>query len=87
MLDIDNSYIYYLQNMQDKIEQVLNDEVRPVLALHGGNVEIIEITTDNVVKVKLTGACVGCPMAQMTILTIVERAIKARIPEVNKVII
>ena len=73
--------------MQDKIEQVLNDEVRPALALHGGNVELVEITADNVVKVKLTGACVGCPMAQMTILTIVERAIKAQIPEVKQVIV
>ncbi|MBI4721626.1 MAG: NifU family protein [Candidatus Stahlbacteria bacterium] len=72
--------------MQDKVEQVLNEEVRPALALHGGNVELIEISADNVVKVKLTGACAGCPMAQMTILTIVERAIKARIPEVKQVI-
>ncbi|OYD16798.1 hypothetical protein CH330_01820 [candidate division WOR-3 bacterium JGI_Cruoil_03_51_56] len=67
------------------VEKVLDEEVRPVLAAHGGNVELSDITDDNVVKVKLTGACCGCPMAQLTLLGTVESAIKSHIPEVKAV--
>ena len=71
--------------MRERIEKVLEEAVRPMLALDGGSVELVEVTGNNVVKVKLTGACAGCPMAQMTLLGIVERAIKSRIPEVKQV--
>jgi Fe-S cluster biogenesis protein NfuA len=71
--------------MRERIEKVLEEEVRPVFAMHGGSVELIDVTCDNVVKVKLTGACCGCPMAQATLPGVVEEAIKSHIPEVKKV--
>lgn len=71
--------------MRERIEKVLKEEVKPILALDGGSVELIEVTEDNVVKVRLTGHCAGCPMAQMTLLGVVEKAIRSRIPEVKQV--
>jgi len=67
------------------VERVLEKEVKPALAMHGGDVELIEVTDDNVVRVKLTGACSGCPMAEMTILGVVEKTLISRVPEVQKV--
>jgi len=67
------------------VERVLEKEVKPALAIHGGDVELIEVTDDNVVRVKLTGACSGCPMAEMTILGVVEKTLISRVPEVQKV--
>jgi Fe-S cluster biogenesis protein NfuA len=49
-------------------------------------VELVEVTSDGVVKVRLTGACGGCPMSQMTLKMGVERAIKQEVPEVKEVI-
>ena len=73
------------KELQERVEMVLEKEVQPTLAMHGGGVELVEVTKDNVVKVKLTGACSGCPMSQMTILGVVERTLISRIPEVQKV--
>ena len=70
--------------MKEKIEEALK-EVREMLAMHGGGVELIEVTEDSVVKVRLTGGCVGCPSAQMTLIDVVEKAIKSKVPEVKKV--
>ena len=71
--------------MRERIEKVLKEKVRPMLAMHGGNVELIEVTDKGVVKVRLTGGCAGCPSAQMTVVEIVERAIKSKVPEVKRV--
>lgn len=71
--------------MRERIEKVLEEEVRPMLAMHGGNVELMEVTDKGVVKVRLTGGCAGCPAAQMTVVGIVEEAIKSKVPEVKKV--
>jgi len=71
--------------MRDQVEQVLKEEVNPMLATHGGGVELVDVTDDGVVKVKLTGGCCGCPSAQMTLTGVVEQAIKAKVPEVQKV--
>jgi Fe-S cluster biogenesis protein NfuA len=71
--------------MSDRIEKVLEEEVRPMLAMHGGNIELIEVTDEGLVKVRLTGGCVGCPAAQMTVVGIVEKAIKSKLPEIKKV--
>ncbi len=71
--------------MRDRIEKVLEEKVKPMLAMDGGSVELVEITEDNVVKVKLTGACCGCPMAQQTFITVIQNAIKSQVPEVKKV--
>ncbi|HCJ66007.1 MAG TPA: hypothetical protein DHV62_01445 [Elusimicrobia bacterium] len=67
-----------------KVEQVLK-EVRPSLQADGGDVELVEISPDGTVKVKLTGACFGCPMSQMTLKMGIERIIKEKIPEVKTV--
>jgi Fe-S cluster biogenesis protein NfuA len=71
--------------MRKEIEKVLQEEVRPMLSMHGGDVELVDVTSEAVVKVRLTGGCVGCPGAQMTIASVVENAIKSRVPQVKKV--
>jgi len=70
--------------MRDKVEAVLN-KIRPSLQRDGGNVELVEVK-DGTVKVKLTGACVGCPMSTLTLQMGIERILKQEIPEIKKVI-
>lgn len=71
--------------MREEIEKILEEKVRPFLAMEGGSVELVEITEDNVVKVKLTGACGVCPMAQLTLASLVENAIKSQIPHIQRI--
>ncbi|MCG2788688.1 MAG: NifU family protein [Actinomycetia bacterium] len=70
--------------MKEKIEKVL-ETIRPALRADGGDIQLISVE-DGIVKVRLTGACSGCQMAQMTMTQGVEQAIKEVVPEVNKVI-
>jgi len=70
--------------MRDKVEEVL-DKIRPSLMRDGGNVELIDVN-DGVVKVKLTGACAGCPMSTMTLKMGIERILKQEIPEIKEVV-
>ena len=70
--------------MREKVEAVLN-RIRPSLARDGGDVELID-ATDGIVKVRLTGACGGCPMASMTLKHGVERVLKEQVPEVKEVV-
>ncbi len=70
--------------MKEKIEAALN-KIRPSLRADGGDVELVDVT-DGVVKVKLTGACGGCPMSQMTLKMGIERLLKKEVPEVKEVI-
>ena len=70
--------------MRDKVEEVLN-KIRPSLMADGGNVELISVN-DGVVKVKLTGACAGCPMSTITLKMGIERILKQAIPEVKEVV-
>ncbi len=65
--------------------QVL-DSVRGMLQADGGDVELIDVTDDGVVKVQLTGACHGCPMSQMTLQMGIERMMRQQVPEVKRVI-
>lgn len=67
-----------------KIEEAL-DLIRPALMRDGGNVELVDITDDNVVKVKLVGACGACPMSILTLKRGVEATLKERIPEIASV--
>ena len=69
---------------EERVKEVL-DEVRPSLQSHGGDVDLVEVTDDGVVKVVLQGACSGCPMATMTIKQGVEATLKQEIPEVDHV--
>jgi Fe-S cluster biogenesis protein NfuA len=70
--------------IKEKVEKSL-DKVRPALMADGGNVELIEVE-DGVVKVRLTGACSGCPMSQMTLKLGIERHLKKEIPEIKEVV-
>ncbi|MCX5682751.1 MAG: NifU family protein [Planctomycetota bacterium] len=69
--------------MKEKVEAVIN-EIRPLLQGDGGDIELVAIE-GNVVKVRLRGACAGCPGAQMTLKMAVERRIKAKVPEIDRV--
>ena len=71
--------------MREDVEKVLNEEVRPMLSMHGGGIELVDVTEDGTVKVKLTGGCCGCRSAQATLTDVVENAIKAKVPQVKKV--
>ena len=71
--------------MKERVETALN-KIRPSLQADGGDVELVEVTSDGIVKVKLTGACVGCPMSQMTLKMGIEKVLKEEIPEVKEVI-
>ena len=71
--------------MKERIEAAIN-KVRPALQADGGNVELVEVTPEGVVKVRLTGACGGCPMSQMTLKMGIERVIKQEVPEVKEVV-
>jgi Fe-S cluster biogenesis protein NfuA len=70
--------------MKEKVEKVL-DEIRPGLEADGGNVELVDVTEDGTVKVRLTGACAGCPMSTMTLKMAIEKRLKEQIPEVKTV--
>jgi Fe-S cluster biogenesis protein NfuA len=69
--------------MREKVEEVLN-QIRPSLQADGGDVELVDVV-DGVVKLKLKGACAGCPMSQMTLAFGIERVLKEKVPEVKKV--
>ena len=72
--------------MEEKVKKVLANDIKPYLKSHGGDVKLLSVSDDGTVKLKLTGACGGCPMAQMTLKGFVEKALKAKIPEVKRVI-
>lgn len=70
--------------MRAEVEKVIS-EIQPSLRADGGDIELVDVDKSGVVKVKLKGACAGCPMSQMTIQFGVERYLKAKIPQVKKV--
>jgi Fe-S cluster biogenesis protein NfuA len=70
--------------MRERVQEVI-DEIRPMLQADGGDVELVEVSADGVVKVRLTGACGGCPMSQITLSRGIESRLKASIPEVSRV--
>lgn len=66
------------------IEQVLV-QLRPTIALHGGDVEFVSLQND-IVHVRFSGACVGCPISQLTLKQGIEQAIMAQVPQVSEVV-
>lgn len=70
--------------LKDEIQAAL-DLVRPQLQADGGDAEIVEITEDGIVKLRLKGACGGCPMSQMTLKMGIERILKEKVPAVKSV--
>lgn len=70
--------------MRDKVEAALG-RIRPGLQADGGDIELVNVTDDGVVQVRLQGACAGCPMSQMTLTNYVEQILKEMVPEVKRV--
>ena len=71
--------------MREKVEKVL-EEIRPALQADGGDVELVEVDEEHgVVKLRLTGACAGCPFSTMTLQMGIERVLKQKVPEVKRV--
>jgi Fe-S cluster biogenesis protein NfuA len=70
--------------LKERVEDALN-KVRPSLQADGGDVELVDIGEDGVVKVKLQGTCAGCPMSQMTLKMGIEKILKQNVPEVTSV--
>jgi Fe-S cluster biogenesis protein NfuA len=66
--------------------QAVIDRIRPNLQADGGDVELVDVGDDGVVKVRLLGACHGCPMAQMTLKNGIEKILKQEIPAVQSVV-
>ncbi len=73
------------ETFEEKVRQVI-EGIRPALQGHGGDIELVGTAEDNTVKVRLQGACQGCPGARMTMQMGVERILKERIPEVKEVV-
>ncbi|AJF05887.1 NifU family protein [Geoalkalibacter subterraneus] len=71
--------------MKEQVQKVL-DEVRPALQADGGDVELVEVGDDGIVKVRLTGACGSCPMSTMTLKMGIEKTLKEKIPGVKEVV-
>jgi Fe-S cluster biogenesis protein NfuA len=70
--------------MKEKVEKKL-EQIRPSLQADGGDVELVDVSDDGIVQVKLTGACAGCPMSTLTLKNGIERLLKQEIPEVKEV--
>lgn len=68
--------------MRDKVQAAL-EKIRPTLRRDGGDVLLVDVTDDGVVKVQLTGACKGCPMSSVTLKDGIEKFLKAEVPEVT----
>ena len=71
--------------MKEEVEQALN-KIRPMLMADGGNVDLVEVTDDGIVKLKLTGTCSCCPMSQMTLKMGIEKLLKEAVPQIKEVI-
>jgi Fe-S cluster biogenesis protein NfuA len=71
--------------MKEKVEATLG-RIKPALQADGGDVELVEVTPEGVVKVRLKGACAGCPMSQMTLKMGIESQLKKEVPEVTEVV-
>jgi Fe-S cluster biogenesis protein NfuA len=71
--------------MKDRVLRAIN-QIRPNLQADGGDVELVDVGEDGIVKVRLTGACKGCPMSQMTLKMGIEKFLKKEVPEVREVV-
>jgi len=71
--------------MKEKIQKIVDEKINPALGTHGGSCELVDVTEENVVQVKLKGACGGCPGALITLKGFVLETLKAEVPEVKDV--
>jgi Fe-S cluster biogenesis protein NfuA len=74
-----------MAEMKVQVQEVL-DTIRPALQADGGDVELVNITDDNVVELRLQGHCKGCPMSQMTLALVIERTLKEKLPVIAGVV-
>jgi len=73
--------------VKEKVEEILDSEIRPGLRMDGGDIKLVEVDEENgIVRVQLVGHCLGCPMSQYTMLNFVERTLKERLPEIKEVV-
>ncbi len=70
--------------MKEEVEKAL-EGIRPMLMADGGNVELVDVTKDGIVKLRLTGACAGCPSSQVTLKQGIEQTLKEKVPSVQSV--
>lgn len=70
--------------LREKVEKAL-ETIRPYLKADGGDVELVKVTPEGIVEVKLTGACIDCPMSQMTLRAGVERVLIREVPGIRRV--
>lgn len=73
-----------MEDIQTRVQNALQT-IRPYLQADGGDVELVQVTNDGIVEVRLTGACGNCPMSQMTLRAGIERALIRNIPEIRRV--
>lgn len=74
-----------IEQLQQKVEDAL-DTIRPYLEADGGNVEVVEITSDSVLKLALRGACRTCSMSKMTMRSGIEETIRRAVPEIREIV-
>lgn len=70
--------------MKEQVEEVLK-RIKPRLQMDGGDVELVEVTADKVVRIRLTGACHGCPMSTITLRMVIEQELKGALPDIKSV--
>ncbi len=71
--------------VKTEVAEVIN-QIRPAIQGDGGDLELVEVCDDGVVKVRMHGACVGCPSASMTLKMGIERAVKENVPQITEVV-
>lgn len=71
--------------IKDRVAECIN-QIRPAIQGDGGDIELVDVTSEGIVQVRLQGACVGCPSAAVTLKMGVERFLKERVPEVAEVV-
>jgi len=71
--------------MKEAVQKAI-EQIRPNLQMDGGDVELVEVSDDGIVKVKLLGACGGCPMSQMTLKMGIEKHLKKEVPQIKEVV-
>lgn len=71
--------------MKEKVQKIIDEKINPALGTHGGSCELVDVTSENVVQVKLKGACGGCPGALITLKGFVLETLKAEVPEITDV--
>ena len=70
--------------MKEKVQEALN-QIRPSLQADGGDAELVDVDDNGVVKLRLTGACAGCPMSQLTLKEGIEKALREKVPQITRV--